>query len=142
MIIATPAAAKALQELVADHGNTPVRISLFEGGCGIRFFGVIPDRKRSGDTVIERAGVSFLVESALLKEHGSITIDSDGLSFRLSGGNIYPPSACGSCAFGCGPRGKMRCDGICRRCPNPCIIGKKKLARRNAAIAAAATAPA
>ena len=130
MVVTTPAAARALQELVAAYDNSAVRISLLTGGCGIRFFGVAPDRSRADDTVINTDGLTFVVESTVLEEHGAITIDSDGLSFRLSGGNIYPPSACGSCAFGCGPRGKQRCDGICRRCPNPCLIGKKKMEKR------------
>lgn len=130
MVFTTPAATKALGELLAGNVDTAVRISLLEGGCGIRFFGIAPDRKRPGDTSVEKDNLSFVVESTLLEEHGPITVDSDGLSFRLSGGNIYPPSACGSCAFGCGPRGKLRCDGICRRCPNPCLIGRKKLEKK------------
>jgi Fe-S cluster assembly iron-binding protein IscA len=130
MIETTPAAVKALLEQVATHEKTPVRISLLSGGCGIRFFGVIPDRPRSGDTMIEKDGLTFLIESTLLEDHGTITVDTDGLSFRLSGGNIHPPSACGSCAFGCTPRGKQRCDGICRRCSAPCPIGEKRLGKR------------
>jgi Fe-S cluster assembly iron-binding protein IscA len=130
MIVTTPAAVKALREQIATHEETPVRISLLFGGCGIRFFGVAPDRPRPGDTRIEKDGVTFLIESILLEEHGTITVDTDGLSFRLSGGNIHPPSACGSCAFGCVPRGKQRCDGMCRRCSLLCPIGEKKLTKR------------
>jgi Fe-S cluster assembly iron-binding protein IscA len=130
MIVTTPAAVKALREQVATHEKTPVRISLFFGGCGIRFFGVAPDRPRPGDTRIEKDGFYFLIESTLLAEHGTITVDADGLSFRLSGGNIFPSSACGSCAFGCVPRGKPQCDGLCRRCSSLCPIGEKKLAKR------------
>jgi Fe-S cluster assembly iron-binding protein IscA len=130
MIVTTPAAVKTLREQVVTHENTPVRISLLFGGCGIRFFGVAPDRPRNGDTRIEKDGLTFLIESALLEEHGTITVDSDGLSFRLSGGNIHPSSACGSCAFGCVPRGKQRCDGMCRRCSSLCPMGERKLAKR------------
>lgn len=137
----TPAALTALAEVTARHGTCLMRIALLTGGCGIKFFGISPDHWRNCDTTVEHQGFTFVIESALLAEYAPISIDSDGLSFRLTGGNIYPPSACGSCAFGCGPRGKLRCDGICRRCPNPCIIGKKKLARRNAASIAASAPP-
>ena len=140
-LTSTPAAVTALGELAANHGPGSMRISLLTGGCGIRFFGISLDGTRSGDTTVEHQGFSFVIESTLLEEYAPITIDSDGLTFRLAGGNIYPPSACGSCAFGCGPRGKLRCDGICRRCPNPCLIGKKKLARRSGATVAAPASP-
>jgi Fe-S cluster assembly iron-binding protein IscA len=106
MIETTPAAIKALREQVTTHKNTPVRISLLFGGCGIRFFGVAPDRPRTGDTRIEKDGLTFVIESALLEEHGTITVDTDGLSFRLAAAISSRPVPVAAALSAASPGGK------------------------------------
>ena len=130
MLEITPAATKAMDELFSGKDNGPVRIAIITGGCGIRFFEVSPTENRARDERFDIDGHTYLVEPKIIRDYGPIKVDSDGFSFRLSGGGIHPPYACGTCAFGCGPRGKMRCDGVCRRCPTPCPTGKKILAKR------------
>ena len=130
MLEVTPAATKAMNELFVECDKGPVRISMLTGGCGIQFFGVAAAEVRLSDERFDIDGFTYLVERKILKDFAPIRVDSDGVSFRLSGSGIHPPSACGTCAFGCGPRGKIRCDGICRRCPTPCPNGRRILAKR------------
>lgn len=130
MLEITPAASKAMNDFFIEKEKAPVRISILTGGCGIRFFGVAAAEDRLSDERFDIDGFTYLVERKIIKDYGPIKVDSDGFSFRLSGGGIHPPSACGTCAFGCGSRGKTSCDGICRRCPTPCPSGRRKLAKR------------
>lgn len=131
----TPAATKAMSALFVEKDKGPVRISMLTGGCGIRFFGVAAAEDRLSDERFDIDGFTYLVEGKLLQDFAPIKIDSDGVAFRLSGAGIHPPSACGTCAFGCSPRGKIRCDGICRRCPTPCPTGRRILAKRKQLVA-------
>lgn len=133
MIKMTSLATKAMTDFFQNREASPVRISLLTGGCGIRFFGISTDSRHRGDECYQIDGYTFTVNSVLLQEYGPIVIDSDGFSFRLSGGGIVPPNACGTCAFGCSPTGKMRCSGICKSCETPCAKGRRIRARRKLA---------
>jgi iron-sulfur cluster assembly protein len=130
MLEITPAAYKAMNDFFIAKDKSPVRISILTGGCGIRFFGVTAAENRLSDERFDIDGFTYLVERKIIEDYGPIKVDSDGFSFRLSGGGIQPPSACGTCAFGCTPHGKSNCDGICRRCPTLCPTGRRKLAKR------------
>jgi iron-sulfur cluster assembly protein len=130
MLEITPAATKAVNDLFLAQDKSPLRISIVTGGCGICFFAVSATDERHNDECFEIDGVTYLVERKIILDYGPIKVDSDGFSFRLSGGGIHPPSACGTCAFGCGPRGKTSCNGVCRRCATPCPTGRRILAKR------------
>ncbi|SHO44148.1 Fe-S cluster assembly iron-binding protein IscA [Desulfopila aestuarii DSM 18488] len=135
MIQMTSSAAKAMTEFFQNRESSPVRISLLTGGCGIRFFGISTDARKQEDQCYQIEGYTIMVDPALMHEYGPITIDSDGFAFRLSGSGIVPPNACGTCAFGCSPTGKMRCNGICKSCETPCAKGRRMRARRKLAAA-------
>lgn len=130
MLHVTPAATRAMTDFFKDKVPGPVRISLMLGGCGIRFFGVAAAEHQASDVRFDIDGFTYLVNPKIIEEYGPIKVNSDGFTFRLSGGGIHPPSGCGTCAFGCSLRGKSRCGGDCLTCETPCRIGRRNLARR------------
>jgi iron-sulfur cluster assembly protein len=131
MIEVTTAATNAIIDYFKGKKKRPIRISVITGGCGIRFLGVAEEERRTGDECFDVGGFRYLIAQSILKEYSPITIDSDGFSFRLSGSGIYPPNGCGTCAFGCGSRGKIRCNGNCRTCATPCPTGRRQKAKRS-----------
>ena len=130
MIQITAAADKAMHELFHEKEQGAVRISILTGSCGIRFFGITIAEARRNDQRYQIDGFTYLVEPDIIENYAPLKVDSDGFSFRISGGGILPPSACGTCAFGCVAREKTNCNGVCRRCPTPCATGRRILAKR------------
>ncbi len=129
MLILTKAATHTMIDLFKDKDITPVRISILSGGCGMRFFALAPSESTGNDEQFNINGFTYLVDRKIILEYAPITIDSDGFSFRLSGGGIHPPNGCGTCAFGCSLQGKNRCNGICHTCKTPCRTGRRKITR-------------
>ncbi len=130
MIEVTIEATKNMADYLKDKDMLPVRIFLKIGGCGIHSFGVVQEAAQPFDKQFEVDGISYIIESRLLKEYGPIKIDSDGFSFRISGKGIHPPIGCGTCGYGCGSRGGYRCTGVCFSCKNPCPTGQRIKSRR------------
>jgi len=132
MIEVTTEATKNMADYLKDKDMLPVRIFLKIGGCGIHSFGVVQEAAKTFDKEFEVDGISYIIESRLLKEYGPIKIDSDGFSFRISGKGIHPPIGCGTCGYGCGSRGGYRCTGVCFSCKDPCPTGQRIKSRRAA----------
>ena len=130
MIEVTKEATRNMADYLKDKERLPVRIFLKIGGCGIHSFGVAQEAAQPSDEEIEVAGISYIIDSRLLKEYSPIKIDSDGFSFRISGKGIHPPVGCGTCGYGCGSRGGHRCTGVCFSCKTPCPTGQRIKARR------------
>lgn len=130
MLQITHSAQLAMCDFFKDKDFGPVRIVLKNGGCGIRFFDLETSSPRAGDVSFRKAGFTYLIDQNLLADHAPIKIDSDGFSFRISGGGIHPPTGCGTCPFSCRTRGKMDCTGDCINCKNKCRTGKRKIARK------------
>lgn len=127
----TAKAALSVREYLQGKDSLPIRIFLTIGSCGMQSFGIHLEAREPADAVFEHDGFSYIVERRLLKQYGPITIDSDGISFRLSGKGISPLTGCGTCAFQCGIRGGSRCTGVCVSCEAPCPTGLKIRARRD-----------
>ena len=121
---------KTIVDHLKTRKNSPVRIFLKMGGCGMRSFGLAFEEALSSDTVIELDGITYIIDRLLLKKYGPISIESDGFSFRLSGNGIHPPLGCGTCGYGCGTRGGSRCSGVCATCKDPCPTGQRIRSRR------------
>jgi len=130
MIEVTPQATKAIVEYLHDREKLPVRIFLKMGGCGMRSFGIVLEKSLPSDKSYEVDGITYIIDSVVMKKYGPIKIDSDGFSFRLSGKGIHPPLGCGTCGYGCGTRGGSPCSGVCSTCQNPCPTGQRIKARR------------
>lgn len=127
----TAKAALSVREYLQGRDSLPIRIFLTIGSCGMQSFGIHLEALQPSDAVFEHDGFTYIVERRLLKQYGPITIDSDGISFRLSGKGISPLTGCGTCAFQCGIRGGSRCTGVCISCEAPCPTGLKIRARRD-----------
>lgn len=130
MIEVTREATKNMADYLKNKDKLPVRIFLKIGGCGIHSFGVVQESVQPSDKEFEMDGISYIIESRLVKEYSPIKIDSDGFSFRISGKGIHPPIGCGTCGYGCGSRGGYRCTGVCLSCINPCPTGQRIKSRR------------
>ncbi len=130
MLEITAKAAISIREGLRGKTTLPIRIFLTIGGCGMQSFGISPEARRPADAVFEHDGFTYVVEQRILKQYGPIKIDSDGISFRLSGKGISPLTGCGTCAFQCGIRGGSRCTGVCITCEAPCPTGLKIRSRR------------
>lgn len=130
MIEVTPRAAQLVAKHFQRHTQKPIRIFVKVGGCGIRSLGVALEEATEADEVFEIEGATYIVDRKLLKKIHPVKVDADGVSFRLSGRNLHPPTGCGSCAYMCGARGGKRCSGVCATCENPCPEGMRRLARR------------
>jgi iron-sulfur cluster assembly accessory protein len=102
MITVTDSAVKQLQSLLADQADAAgkgLRIFVEAGGCAGMQYGMQLDVKKDGDEVIEREGVSVLVDESSAKYLRGSTIDfSDDLAG--AGFRIKNPNAARSC--GCG----------------------------------------
>lgn len=127
----TAKAALSIREYLQGKDSLPIRIFLTIGSCGMQSFGIQLEALQPSDAVFEHDGFTYIVERRLLKQYSPITIDSDGISFRLSGRGISPLTGCGTCAFQCGIRGQARCTGVCVTCEAPCPTGLKIRARRD-----------
>jgi Fe-S cluster assembly iron-binding protein IscA len=127
----TAKAALSIREYLQGKDSLPIRIFLTIGSCGMQSFGIHLEARHPADEVFEHNGFTYIVERRLLRQYGPIKIDSDGISFRLSGKGISPLTGCGTCAFQCGIRGGARCTGVCVTCEAPCPTGLKIRARRD-----------
>jgi iron-sulfur cluster assembly accessory protein len=100
-ITLTERAARRVAEILADEdGGAVLRVTVSGGGCsGFQYGFTVDDRREADDLVIEKAGVTVLVDSvsAQYLEGSEIDFVDDliGSSFR-----IVNPNATASC--GCG----------------------------------------
>lgn len=130
MLKITNAAKHAMCDFLKDCTTCSVRIVLKDGGCGIQFFDIVTDNVRQDDVILMLSGFTFLLSQEIYERYTPISIDSDGFSFRLSGGGIHPPTGCGTCPFSCRTRGKVDCTGDCENCTHQCRTGRRRLARK------------
>lgn len=120
MITITPRAKRLLADHFKDKPRAPIRLFVRLGGCGIRTFGITLESPKRSDRVIELHGFTFVINKKLLNLVGPVTVDSDGIGFRISGSGVAPPTACGNCGNMCGIRGGRRCPGDCATCQYQC----------------------
>ena len=102
MVTVTEKAALKAKSLLADRGveNGALRVFVVGGGCsGYQYGMAIANEREEGDIVIERAGVTVLVdpESAPLMQGAEIDYVDD---LMKSGFTIFNPNAVKGCACG------------------------------------------
>lgn len=101
MITLTEKAAAKVRDLQEENGQEGnlLRIFVESGGCSGFQYGMSFDAKKDGDSVLESAGVSFLMDDASLAYMDGSEIDfDDGLQGK--GFEIKNPNAESTC--GCG----------------------------------------
>lgn len=103
MITVTDSAVKQLQNLLAEHPDSSgkgLRIFVEAGGCAGMQYGMALDHRKEGDEIIEREGVSVLVDSFSLKYLQGSTIDFTdeltGAGFRIKNPNATRSCGCGT----------------------------------------------
>ena len=121
-ITLTPAAAKAVQDLLAQKNLTGYSLRMFisGGGCsGYQFGLALDNRVRDTDISSTQHGVSVVVDEVSINYlHGStvdFVDDPSGSGFKISNPNPMP--SCSSCTSGCAsededPDGSS-CGGCC-----------------------------
>ena len=82
------------------------------------------------DAVCRIDGFDYVIDKKLLRKIQPVTVDSDGICFRLSGNGIHPPTGCGTCPYLCGAKGGKRCDGVCAASQDPCPTGQRRRTAR------------
>jgi iron-sulfur cluster assembly accessory protein len=90
---------RSLLEAQPDSGDKGLRVQIVKGGCSGLHYEMVLDEKRAGDAVLERDGVSFLVDQDSAGYLEGATLDfRDGLT--SVGFHIVNPNASRTC--GCG----------------------------------------
>jgi iron-sulfur cluster assembly protein len=102
MITVTESAARQLRSLLdaqADAHGKGLRVQIAKGGCSGLQYEMSLDARKSGDAVVERDGVAFLVDDESAQLLRGATLDyNDGLTG--AGFQIMNPNAARTC--GCG----------------------------------------
>ena len=99
----TDAAAKKVKEMIDDEGNTALKLRVYVsgGGCsGFQYGFAFDENKADDDTVVEKAGVSLLVDPMSFQYLMGAEIDYqenlDGARFVIKNPNATSTCGCGS----------------------------------------------
>lgn len=125
MITVTPKAHRLLDDYFKDKEKQTIRLFVRLGICGIRTFGIALEPPEASDRIFHIDGYTFVINKKLFGLVRPITVDSDGVGFRISGNGVAPPMGCGSCGNMCGVRGGRRCTGDCAACEWQCGQGRR-----------------
>ena len=102
MINVTENAVRQLKSLLADKAESSgkgLRVQIAKGGCSGLQYEMSLDAQRAGDSIVEKEGVEFLVDSESADFLRGATLDyRDGLTG--AGFHIENPNAARTC--GCG----------------------------------------
>lgn len=103
MIKLTANAKKELDAFFADKEKSTIRVFLAPGGWRGPKLSLALDESKSDDTTVETEGYTFCIETSLLNQIGSATIDITYMGFNIepeiplnSGGS----SGCSTCGSG------------------------------------------
>jgi iron-sulfur cluster insertion protein len=99
----TDSAAAKVAELIAEEGNSKLKLRVFisGGGCsGFQFGFTFDEHEQEGDTVIEKASVALLVDPMSVQYLMGAEIDYkedlQGASFIIRNPNAATTCGCGS----------------------------------------------
>jgi iron-sulfur cluster insertion protein len=99
----TDAAANKVRELIADEGNAALKLRVYVsgGGCsGFQYGFAFDDKSAEDDTVVEKCGVSLLVDPMSFQYLMGAEIDYqeglDGARFVIRNPNATSTCGCGS----------------------------------------------
>ncbi len=100
MLTITELAQDKFKEYFQNQESTrPIRVFMFEGGCGGPSLQLALDDQKGEDEVFEVEGLTYLVDKDLLNRMGDIRVDfvDDGSrsGFSVSAAN-HTPAQCGS----------------------------------------------
>jgi len=102
-IVFTDAAANKVKEIIADEGNTALklRVSVTGGGCsGFQYGFSFDENSAEDDTVMEKCGVSLLIDPMSFQYLMGAVIDYqeslEGARFVINNPNAASTCGCGS----------------------------------------------
>lgn len=102
-VIFTDSAASKVRELIQDEGNPALKLRIYitGGGCsGFQYGFTFDESVNEGDTVVEKAGVSLLIDPMSYQYLNGAEIDySEGLEgshFVIRNPNASTTCGCGS----------------------------------------------
>ncbi|GBL45174.1 probable iron binding protein from the HesB_IscA_SufA family [Sulfuriferula multivorans] len=102
-IVFTEAAANKVKEIIADEGNTALklRVSVTGGGCsGFQYGFSFDENSAEDDTVMEKCGVSLLIDPMSFQYLMGAVIDYqeslEGARFVINNPNAASTCGCGS----------------------------------------------
>lgn len=102
-IIFTDAAASKVKEMIADEGNSALKLRVYVsgGGCsGFQYGFAFDENSAEDDTVVEKNGVSLLVDPMSFQYLMGAEIDYqdnlDGARFVIKNPNATASCGCGS----------------------------------------------
>jgi iron-sulfur cluster insertion protein len=102
-ILVTSSAANKVSELIAEEGNPDLKLRIYVsgGGCsGFQYGFAFEEVVGEGDTLVEKDGVSFLVDSVSLQYLAGAEIDYqeglEGSRFIIKNPNAASSCSCGS----------------------------------------------
>jgi iron-sulfur cluster assembly protein len=102
MINVTDNAVRQLQSLLPapdDNSRKGLRVQVAKGGCSGMHYEMTLDEKKDGDSVIERNGMQFFIDSECVPYLRGATLDFSG-GLTGTGFRIVNPNASRTC--GCG----------------------------------------
>lgn len=103
MIKLTENAKKELTAFFADKEKSTIRVFLAPGGWRGPKLSLALDETKSDDTTLEVDGFSFCIETSLLNQIGSATIDISYMGFTIEPENPIDSgssSGCSTCGSG------------------------------------------
>ena len=97
----TPRAAKRIAEiLLAEGGDSMLRVAVTGGGCSGFQYALALDEKRDGDHVFEDHGIRVIVDEASLQYVEGSVVDYKeslmGAGFEVNNPNVVAACGCGS----------------------------------------------
>jgi iron-sulfur cluster assembly protein len=103
MISVTENAVRQLQSLLSqrsEDSHKGLRVHVAKGGCSGLHYEMTLDARKNGDSIVERDGVKFFIDSESVPFLRGATLDfSDGLTgtgFRIVNPNASRTCGCGS----------------------------------------------
>jgi iron-sulfur cluster assembly protein len=102
MINVTDNAVQQLQSLLpaqAESSRKGLRVQVAKGGCSGLHYEMTLEEKKDGDTVLERDGIHFFIDSESIPYLRGATLDFSG-GLTGSGFRVVNPNASRTC--GCG----------------------------------------
>ncbi|WP_300717456.1 IscA/HesB family protein [uncultured Desulfovibrio sp.] len=105
MITLSEAVRKELEAYFSGKERQTIRVFLAPGGCSGPRLALALDEPGDGDTKIEQDGFAFCINTELLRQVKSLSIDLSYMGFTVTPEVPLPSSgesSCGGCCGSCG----------------------------------------
>lgn len=103
MLALTESAKKEFDAYFEGKDKTSIRIYLAQGGCSGPRLGLALDEPTNDDKTFDQGGYTFCINSALMDEAKSVSIDCSPMGFTVTSEVPFGASSggCSGCSGGC-----------------------------------------